>query len=619
MIAHVILAKRGTLHLPYFDYNVPPELEKTICAGQLVTIPFRTRIEWGIILSLAKTEAGSKTKDIIKIISPFPLIPPPQLAYLQEISELYHISLGFLVKSNLLPLKKRKLATLNERKPKFKPTKIKPTTKPSNFIYRSDLEKQNYLLQTIKKNEQTLILVPEVNDCLPLQALIEKTHPGSSVVITSSLTEKELFERWIAVWLNEKTVIIGTRGAIFLPFNKLHTVIIDNEGHDGHKSWDMAPRYHVRDAVFFMAKHHGANVHLLSHTPSIETYFFAKHGVYQSEPIALLPFEHKKYSLLNVSAERRGGNTSQLSADVIETLQAGGTVFLFCHRRGTMSYISCRDCQKVITCPKCERSLTFHRPTNNLRCHHCAYNQPMRPNCEKCNGINLALYGIGTDYVVQEIKKLLPNDKRPIITIDQDSENITIPDTAGLIVGTQYAWRFIPWEKLAAMVIVDADTPLFVPEYRTAERLWLELRDMLYRLPKKSPLLIQTNHPEHPLFAALSEPDIFYQQEIAQRKLLKYPPYRYLLKLVFGHLEETIVKKETLQAFETLTRLTKDIPDCTITSPYSLEPAYNKGRHWQAILIKLPYSAYKKYWRQIVALLPDSCKVDPNPLTIFIL
>lgn len=618
MIAHVIPAKRGKLSLAFFDYLVPPELTETIKVGQLVRIPLRAKEEWGVVKALVETTPQNfKLKTLLGIDVEAPLLHTKQLAFLEEVGTLYHVSLGFLLKSNLLPLKKRKLSQLKDHTP-VTTLADTPPQKPASYFYNSETDKLTYLRENIPKSGQVLVLVPEVNDVAAMHSLVEQLFPGEASLVTSGAGEKEQFTTWVNIWNGTKRLVIGTRGAVFLPYNNLAAVIVDNEGHDGHKSWDMAPRYHAREAALMLARHHGSAIHLITHTPSVETYYFSKHNVYNTASTDIKPFHDKTYSLLTMSAERRGGNTSELSTEVVELLSKNpGSVFILCHRRGTMSYVSCRDCKTVLTCPNCKRSLTYHRQGGQLRCHHCNHRESMAIACRKCGGMNLALYGIGTDYIAREIRKLLPNDIRPIVVIDQDTEISELPTGNYIMVGTQLAWRYIEWEKLTAMVIADADTPLFVPEYRTVERLWLQMREALYRLPLGGSLLVQTNHPEHPIFQALPEPALLYSEEIKQRKLLKYPPYRYLLKIGYGHESETVAQEEAAKAYRAINELTKSDPDCTISSPFSYTPPFQKGRYWQAMLIKLPLRAYKKYWKQIVTLLPDTWKVDPNPLTIF--
>lgn len=618
MIAHIIPAKRGTLRLAMFDYLVPTELEGIIKPGQLVTIPLRSKEEFGVVFALAEKGDFDPTrlKSMTAIVNEAPILSHNQLAFLVDMSELYHTSLGYLLKNNLLPLQKRKLKSLIA--PTISHAPVRAIKKPVLFSYGTVAEKKAYLEKIINPKEQTAIIVAEVHEIERVRNLLPKELQQHCVTMTSDLSVKDSFEAWVQVWRGEKTIIIGTRSALFLPYFDLTNIIIDNEGNDSHKSWDAAPRFHAREGAFLLAKYHGAAVHLIAHTPSVESYYFAKHNVYETATTLLPTTDTKKFHIRNVRDERRGGNYMHISTDVLEAIQQQrGSIFLFCHRRGTMSHVSCRDCGNVLVCPRCTRSLTYHHHTQSLLCHHCGYGQKMILACQKCNGMNIALFGAGTDAIAGQLAKVLTNEKRPIITIDQDKEEQKIPEGDAIYVGTHYAWSSIPWDKIQTMVFVDADTPLFIPEYRLAERLWNEMRDANYLLPDTAELFIQTTHPEHSVFTSLYQPDKFYEIELFDRKVFKYPPYQYLLKIFIGGMSEAKSKADIDKLYLHLEKLTEMAKNCTITKPFALSPLLQKGQFWHAILIKIPYGSYKKYWKQIVAALPETCKVDPNPQSIF--
>lgn len=623
MIAQIIPAKRGPLRLAILDYIVPPELEALIRVNQLVTIPLRSKEEFGIVLSLIdKSAVASELKTILGLVHEQPFLDARQISFLQELALLYHTSLGFILKSNLPPLQKRKLKKLPAFElPTTAPTRV--ATKPYVFTYQTVAEKNDYLVKNIgdlpagRQVSQTLILVPEVADVVRIFDALPPTAQKNTLTITSDLSVKEQFDVWVALWRQEKTIVIGTRAALFLPFTNLTTIIVDNESHESHKSWDMNPRFHAREAALLLARHHSARTHLIAHTLSAETYYFAKHDVYETVG-ALAPANRtSSYLIINSRDERRAGNTAHLSETVLEALDRPGSIFLFCQRRGTMSHISCRDCDNVLTCPRCTRSLTYYYKQSELLCHHCYYRQPMIETCAKCGGANIAFFGAGTDAIASQLKKIRPNERRPIIVIDQNTTRTKLPDGDVILVGTQYAWSSIPWERLTIFAFVDADTLLFIPEYRLTERIYCTIRDARFLLPSSAELVIQTNHPEHAVFTNLTNPEAFYTTELAERRAFHYPPYQYLLKIYLGGMSEAAATGEMGRVYTALTRLTEIAKTATITKPFAIFPLFQKGRFWQAMLVKLPYGSYKRDWKQIVATLPENAKVDPNPLTIF--
>src|SRR3989338_3012969 len=523
MIAQVILPLRTPLALPWFDYVVPVSLEPEIKIGQLVEVPFRNHNEFGIVRSVGKnSETKQKLKPLSAIFSNHPLLSANQLLFLEELSALYHTSLGFLLKTNLLPLQKRKLKALAKEITESipPPPPLKTFQKPLLFTYSNNETRGKYIFEHLSTDGQNLILVPEISEIETIKQLVSKKILDDVVVVTGDTTPKELFEIWKQIWLEEKHTVLGTRRALFLPWHNLQTIILDDEGNTNYKSWDMAPRFHTRDAAVYLAKHHGANLHLLSHTPSVETYYFAKREVYQSvtKEITFPPTHH--YSIVDVAGERRGGNYGILSEEVVEAIKKNKTrdIFLFLNRRGSLNYVACRDCKTVFECPKCHRPLAYFDDKKKLLCHYCNYTEPMRATCPRCNGFTLAMYGAGTQQVEREIKMMLgASDLHSIERLDSDSPHHK-PSTYGLeptasphlIIGTQLAWDKINWKTLGLMVFVDADISLFVPEYKITENLWQQMRDARYRLSENAELFVQTRHPDHFVFQALGNPPSFY-------------------------------------------------------------------------------------------------------------
>ncbi len=629
MFAHIIPTRRTPLSLPFFDYLVPSELEASIRPGQLVTIPFRNRDEFGVVKSVSKTASMNvkNIKPIKNIVHEIPFLREPEMAFLEEIATLYHTSPGFVVEMMLPPLKKTKLTKLQLTTNNEQLTIGKKFTKPNLYIYQDDKDKQKFLTEAISQNGQTLIIVPEKFDVETLTNLLPTSYKLPATTITSDLGDKDLFDRWFAIWSGETKVIVGTRAALFMSFYNLQTVIVDDEGNSGHKSWDMAPRLHARDAATYLAKHHGAALSLMTHTPSVESFYFAKHGVYSTigddvgangrSPL------HAQTTIIDTTNERRGGNRTNLSLDVIDRIRnhTEGFIFLFLNRRGSGGYVSCRDCDTVLVCKNCGRSYTYHQKTNTLNCHFCKINEPMATSCAKCGGINISVFGAGTEQVEKEVKKIV-DDTMPVYRFDSDvvvgaRHALPLPgDGKGIIIATELGWHQVPWNKTSTIIFVDPDAPLFIPEYKATEDLWQTLNDARYRLSPIASMLIQTRHPEHVVFEALAKPELFYDIELKQRKVFGYPPYHSILKLFFGHFNAGIARSEAAALHRKLAALTKNMPNCTISSPLDTSPSYHQKKHWQALIIKVPYSHYKRDIRTILRAVPDTWKVDVNPNTL---
>jgi primosomal protein N' len=618
MIAQIIIAKRGPLRLAILDYLVPPELEDKIVVGQLITAPLRNQETFGVVRRLSSAPATeAKLKMLKSIVIEPALLSEGQLAFLDEVSTLYHVSLGFILKNNLLPLQKRKLKKLADETIILPPVHKHTAKKPRAYVYRDIAERKEYLQNTIAEEGQTLIIVPEVGDIDRVKNYFTPKQQEQTITVQGSMGDKEMFTAWVAVWRQTAKIIIGTRTALFFPWHNLATIIVDNEGSESHKSWDMSPRLHSREAALMMSKFHGATVHLIGPALSVETRYFAEHKIYELVENTSEIKEREGFVIAIMKNERRGGNLSFLSEDTQAGLKQPGTVFLFCHRRGTVSCVSCRDCGTVVACPKCERPLTYHAVEGMMLCHTDNHHERMQPSCKQCGGMNIALLGAGTDRIRSEVKKLFPDDPRPIIVLDQDM--LTAPNVPAedcIIIGTHLAWGFVPWERVTLMTFIDTDTPLFIPEYRLAERVFLQLHDARRRLPTTTPLIIQTDHPDHPALQGLHDPEAFYNAEKTGRRIFGYPPYKYLLKVIINGLTGPVVQHDIKLLYPRLKKLTEGLENCSISSPFTLSGSSATGTVPTAILFKLSYKNYKKSWRLIVENLPDYWKVDPNPLTI---
>jgi primosomal protein N' (replication factor Y) len=622
MIVEIIPARRMPLALPFLDYLVSAEDEAKIQIGQLVKIPFRNSEEFGVIFNIKKNNDNNqlKLKSITEVVFTKPILAKAQLDFLKDISDFYHASLGFLLKNNLPPLQKRKLKKLITDDDNFTPKKLQ-REKPELIVYKTQEEKNEIILKNIDRaSGQTLFLVPEVTSLEKIKTILPAESLDKAVFITSDLSPKEIFTTWIEIWSGIKKIIIGTRRALFLPWFNLTSIIIEDEGNPNYKSWDMAPRFHTRDAALFLSKSHGAKLTMLSHSPSVETYFFAQKKVYDAKNLEVKPFV-KPIQLVDMRGERRIKNFSLLSQDLFEEFKniKSGDIFFFLNRRGTVSYVACRDCGDVLKCPKCRLSLTYYHKTLHLVCNYCKHSEPIPLSCKKCHGTDVNMFGAGTQLAEDLIKKIMAEKKDyTIVRVDSDEKDLSKLDTPGnkIIIGTQLAWSRVDWAKIKLFAFLDADSSLFIPEYKIAENLWQQLRDMQFNLSAKAKIIVQTNHPEHLVFTDLFNPESFYSNQLDERRMLGYPPFKFLLKLVTGHHKEDMMQLETRKAMAKLANLTKNRTDITILEPIKTSPYYHDGQYWQVILAKIKYDNYKKNTNLILSQLSDNWKVDPNPNSI---
>ncbi len=620
--------------MPFLDYLVSEEDKNKIKIGQLVKIPFRNKEEFGVVLKIKTDESESKikTKLIKEIVFTEPILSKEQLDFLLDISEFYHVSLGFLLKGNLLPLQIRKLKKVASPNRTADLIVNKPT-KPLVFIHKDEAEKIKIILEQIKGG-QNLILVPELTAITKLTDILPTDILNRAITVTSELTNKELFAKWLQIWIGEKDIVVGTRTALFFPWFNLKNIILTDEGNSNYKSWDMAPRFHTRDAALFLSKHHGAKLSLLSHTLSIESYYFAKNKVYTATDDLKIKSLNKTTEIVDMKSERRGGNYSLMSVDVLNEFKKNktGDVVFFLNRRGTAGYIGCRDCGNVLKCPYCKLSLTYHQNKNILSCHFChrrgeipphggdKFSESMPTVCKNCNGVNVATHGAGTQLAEELIKKITAKtgDPRPVIRIDSDENDLVKlkAEEDRIIICTQLAWPRLMWNKIKLFIFLDADAPLFIPEYKIIENLWQQIRDVQYKLPEGSGFFIQTGYPEHLVFKSLYDPDLFYSEQLAERRVLGYPPFKYMLKLLGGNQKAGIIERDAEKIKTDLFNLTKGISGIKILSPLETSPYHYNGRHWQVILAKIGYENYKQNTKLLLAHVPENWKIDPNPNTL---
>jgi primosomal protein N' (replication factor Y) len=424
-----------------------------------------------------------------------------------------------------------------------------------------------------------------------------------------------LFQAWLALWQQEKTIVVGTRRALFLPFKNLKKIFICDEANPSYKSWDMAPRFHTRDAARLLASKYHAELHILTHTPSVETFFLFNKD--SSKPLSIKPFSTSPYF---IKPEKNSVTTIFTHAveERIEDITNKETIFLFTNHRGSFNYLFCRDCKKVLSCPQCYSHFTYHQKTNSLRCHKCGFTQPISQNCPACGGYELIKYGAGTERVEECLRELLKNNPpQKIITIDTDT---ALPPRAQekstvhpIIIGTTAAWNRVPWKDIALMVYIDPDNLFFIPEYKTSEYGWYYLRDSLARLPKTAEFYIQTERPEHAVFQGLTDPNTFYTTELAIREKLKYPPYATLVKLYYGAPSINEGDLETKRLYHTLVDLTKQGYPITILSPMPLFPHFYNKKYWKAILLKFKPEHFKAGFKRLLPHIPPNWKIDINP------
>jgi len=415
--------------------------------------------------------------------------------------------------------------------------------------------------EQLAKGKQVLFLIPEI--ALTTQ-LIERlsAYFGDQIgVYHSKFNQNERVEIWNAVLANDPTkfrLIIGARSSIFLPFQELGLIIVDEEHENTFKQTDPSPRYNARDASIVLAHLHNAKVLLGTATPSIESYFNAKSGKYGLVELSerYLGLQMPEILCANLRSEKKNQSMQShfsglLMENIKEALARDEQVILFQNRRGYTPMWSCEVCAWTPRCKNCDVSLTYHKQTNTLKCHYCGHITPPVGSCGACGSNRLKMVGFGTEKIEDELSLFLPNvviqrldldstrSKNAYETILNEFENRQI----NILVGTQMITKGLDFDNVGLVGVLDADMLLNRPDYRAFERafqLMVQVAGRAGRKNKKGKVIIQTSNPDHWVLERVKEHDYsgFYETEIQERKLFFYPPFYKIIDLTLRNTDE---------------------------------------------------------------------------------
>ena len=435
--------------------------------------------------------------------------------------------------------------------------------------------------EQLARGKQVLFLIPEI--ALTTQ-LIERlsAYFGDQIgVYHSKFNQNERVEIWNTVLANDPNkfrLIIGARSSIFLPFQDLGLIIVDEEHENRFKQIDPSPRYNARDASIVLAYLHHAKVLLGTATPSLESYQNAKEGKYGLVELSerYLGLQMPEIWCANLRSEKKNQSMhSHFSGLLMEQIQAslgrGEQVILFQNRRGYTPMWSCEICSWTPRCKNCDVSLTYHKQTNTLKCHYCGYISPPVGSCGACGSNRLKMVGFGTEKIEDELSLLLPNvviqrldldstrSKNAYETILNDFENRQIH----VLVGTQMITKGLDFDNVGLVGVLDADMLLNRPDYRAFERafqLMVQVAGRAGRKNKKGKVIIQTSNPDHWVLERVKEHDFkgFYETEIQERKLFFYPPFYKMIHLTLRNTDELKLNSSAQNLAEKLRPIFKE-------------------------------------------------------------
>lgn len=456
----------------------------------------------------------------------------------------------------------------------------------------------------LKIDKGVILMVPEISLTPQMLSIFYERYGSQVAVFHSALSMGERLDEWKRVKKGEAKIALGTRSAVFAPFENLGLIVMDEEQEHTYKS-EMSPRYHARDVARFRANNHNALLLLASATPSLESYARAKNGQYALYTIterygnAVLP------EVLTVSNTLSNTDTQlsdALVCELRETLKAGNQSILLLNRRGFNTFAACSACGKVKTCPNCSISLTYHARNHRLMCHYCGYSEPFTDTCAECGTKSVQYSGFGTQRLEDTISELLPEAR--ILRLDTDTtasrysfENSLKKFTNGaydIMVGTQMVAKGLDFPNVTLVGVVSVDQMLYNDDYKSAERTFDLLTQVVGRAgrgDKAGKAIIQTAFPDNEVIALAKAQDFpaFYDLEIQIRKAMIYPPYCDLCTIGFVGTDELLTKAASRAFLESLrTRHRAEYADVNliVLGPIAPRLAKVSGKYRFRIVLK---------------------------------
>lgn len=406
--------------------------------------------------------------------------------------------------------------------------------------------------RALHDGNQVLYLVPEISLTTQLTDRLRLVFGQRLIVYHSKFSDNERVDIWRRLLSShEPLVVLGVRSSVFLPFHRLGLVVIDEEHESSYKQYDPAPRYNARDAAIMLATMHGAKVLLGSATPSIETYYKALHGKYGLVSLkerfrgAMLP----DVEIVSMPEQRkkkiaRGTLSQPLREAMAETIRDKKQTILFQNRRGFAPVVVCQQCGWVPKCDNCDVSMVYHKNAALLRCHYCGFTRQLPSVCPACGSNAIGTFGYGTERIAEEIKEQFPD--AGIRRLDLDTtrnkdayqeiiEGFASHDT-DILVGTQMVSKGLDFEGVETVGVINADTLLNFPDFRSNERAFNMLEQVAGRAgrrERKGRVIIQTSRADDPVLAKVREHDYtgFYEMEIVEREKYGYPPFTKVINI----------------------------------------------------------------------------------------
>jgi primosomal protein N' (replication factor Y) len=490
-------------------------------------------------------------------------------------------SLKTLIKNGIFESFKVVVNRLPEEEPEKEPAQLSTTQQAAFEEIKTHFEsKQTVLLhgvtgsgkteiyiqlirEVMDSGSQVLLLLPEIALTTQIVSRLKKVFGSQMGVYHSKYSDNERVEVWNGVLSGRFSFVVGVRSSIFLPFDSLGMIIIDEEHEPSYKQFDPAPRFHARDAATMLAYFHQAKTLLGSATPSFESYFNANQGKYGYVEIthrfgdATMP----QYHLADLAADRKKNllkldSTRMMREKIQAALDNQEQVLIFQNRRGYSPYIQCEDCGWTGQCVQCDVSLTYHQFAEEMRCHYCGYKEKIPQSCPACGSTKLTTMGMGTERIEESLSLLFPEARMGRMDLDTTRNKYgyqRLLDEFGagqidILVGTQMITKGLDFGKVTVVGIWDGDRILNFPDFRSGERAYQQITQVAGRAGRREvqgQVIIQSRNPDNDLYEKVIKGDYFefFRQEMLDRKKFYYPPYVKLVKITTRHSDFKVSEK----------------------------------------------------------------------------
>ena len=484
--------------------------------------------------------------------------------------------------------------------------------------------------KAIEEHKQVLYLLPEIALTVQIMERLHKVFGDRLGIYHSKYSDAERVEIWQKQLSGHPyDVILGARSAVFLPFQNLGLVIIDEEHETSFKQQDPAPRYHARSAAIVLSKMYPeAKVLLGTATPSMESYYNAQQGKYGLVELKtrFKGIELPEIQVVDVKDLRHrkmmtGAYSPQLLAAVREALNNGQQAILFQNRRGFAPMIECKVCGWVPKCKNCDVSLTLHKSINLLTCHYCGYTYPVPTECPNCGSTELMGRGIGTERIEDQVAEIFPEAR--IARMDLDTtrtrnayERLIADFSSGktnLLIGTQMISKGLDFDKVSVVGILNADSMLNYPDFRAYEHAFMMMSQVSGRAGRKGKrglVILQTKNPTLPIISQVvhNDYDGLFKGILEERRLFHYPPFFHLINVYLKHKNDKVCQQASLELGKTLRGWFGE----RILGPDKPAVARVKTMNIRKIVIKLENGIDQKRVREYLKYAQQMMAKDPR-------